>query len=1309
MGAGASTATQALRQPGSANLEKIAQAVEGFDLAKLDNAERATMREDLRSPSVLDVGATPHIACHVPDLDLAALDDAERATARDALGKIEVPDDNGAESTNSSRSQAKCVDGSDVTSDYPTNFEIFQGDEKVGTIVRLLGSGSYGTVYLFDLADRAGQDSAQQCAAKAVKAQLDAQKRASLEKAMAVECSIGFAMGRSAHAASVVRMIVPDLPDLSTNARGALLLCDYCDSGDLSEAMGKDYNGELYSEKGARVWPLASVTLQIYLGMRHMHERGILHQDFKPENLMLHSDGVCKIIDFGLAGFSRWEDEDPWLPDEKEQRVLCARIEGGTKEYFSPEQAQLFKELKALEHEDDKADIELAKAALKARRRITPATSDLYQAAQTVLEMYCRRRAPLDLGVDRKHPGGVGFSLKPKHEIARMTAEEVEAWLVNDCNVFRCRGRIASKCADGAHLLECGRLTKTATASLELPFMPAKQLVDTLNRNVRDEVDEMDARVGALLASSLARDVGARPRTSAAALDALGAQTDLTDTTKALSNAVGFAQLPVAVRANVGATQSHSDGDVETTLDGISRALVSHGDARGALDACSQWLGVAGSDAARGRALNAYCNLWKDHGAEFEELELSRRAPHGHWRAEMLAGEGVIARLCEAARASRSLTSLDLSRQRLPSTGSADGGGGALDALLAEDWSVSLRELKLSGCSLRNAVPAKLGKLSSLEVLDLSDNALEGKLPAAELGQLTQLKKLALQRNNLEGPPLAMLLDALGPLTRSLCALLLSENCGLGKGQQIPGPKLAPFCELQVLELAAMQLEGALPPELGSHSKLRILDLSDNLLTGAMPQSVSDLECEIFIKGNPSFGQRHKVRRDATFTGNFRCASAQSSAPGEEPVSGDPVRPCAEAFERLTKQLSGEDGSAVVSCLFVASNSTDKAEAMQQLEELRALAPDDCTIHAVSSLRGGLGELGTSAVGLFGLARGSGESSLGVATGKSASPRTAAERACVEAMERSSVEWRIDPSVVFVTATPGNEEDVLAGIASALGSDVPVIGGSAASGVGHLDPAHFWVGASAPGVGAEVSGDAVVVTLLWPTVPVECEFSSCYSATELRGVVAAAEAETRECVQIDDGSGPRPAVEVYMEWAGQELARGLGVSADEWTALSLKEKKEHLEKANMLELSTMRPIAKVEDIDAVPTAETETKNKPFYTLMHPSGVTEQGGITLFATPAVGDKLVCMRGTRADLCEQFTGVVDHGSGTRGALAIYCGGCALHIQEDLAKVGKRLSQLIEQKPLLGMCTYGEQGIAPNGVSITQLIWPAPSRFR
>ena len=38
------------------------------------------------------------------------------------------------------------------------------------------------------------------------------------------------------------------------------------------------------------------------------------------------------------------------------------------------------------------------------------------------------------------------------------------------------------------------------------------------------------------------------------------------------------------------------------------------------------------------------------------------------------AGEGVLAKLFEAARASRSLTSLDLSRQQLTSAASADGG-----------------------------------------------------------------------------------------------------------------------------------------------------------------------------------------------------------------------------------------------------------------------------------------------------------------------------------------------------------------------------------------------------------------------------------------------------------------------------------------------------------------------------------------------------------------------------------------------------------------------------------------------------------
>ena len=156
---------------------------------------------------------------------------------------------------------------------YEDGYEIEQGGVKIGTILKRLGGGAYGTVYLFSLT-KGGE-----CAAKAVsEVYTKADERRDLDKKLAVECAIAFAMGRSPFTASVRRMIVPGLPGVETTARGMLLLCDLVDRGDLEEAMGKDYRGELYSEEGAKTWPLPSVTLQILLGFRHMHARGILHQ-----------------------------------------------------------------------------------------------------------------------------------------------------------------------------------------------------------------------------------------------------------------------------------------------------------------------------------------------------------------------------------------------------------------------------------------------------------------------------------------------------------------------------------------------------------------------------------------------------------------------------------------------------------------------------------------------------------------------------------------------------------------------------------------------------------------------------------------------------------------------------------------------------------------------------------------------------------------------------------------------------------------------------------------------------------------------
>lgn len=66
---------------------------------------------------------------------------------------------------------------------------------------------------------------------------------------------------------------------------------------------------------------------QCFLGLSEAHKKGILHLDIKPANLMINSEGILKIVDFGL---SRLDREVPAY--ELEELY-------GTTAYMSPEQS----------------------------------------------------------------------------------------------------------------------------------------------------------------------------------------------------------------------------------------------------------------------------------------------------------------------------------------------------------------------------------------------------------------------------------------------------------------------------------------------------------------------------------------------------------------------------------------------------------------------------------------------------------------------------------------------------------------------------------------------------------------------------------------------------------------------------------------------------------------------------------------------------------------------------------------------------------------------------------------------------------
>lgn len=109
--------------------------------------------------------------------------------------------------------------------------------------------------------------------------------------------------------------------DVSVTDRLQYIVMEYIDGITL-----KEY---LKQRGGALTWKeVVHFATQVLSALDHAHSKGIVHRDVKPQNIMLQANGSIKMMDFGIARFSRAQS----------QTVSDKAI--GSVHYISPEQAK---------------------------------------------------------------------------------------------------------------------------------------------------------------------------------------------------------------------------------------------------------------------------------------------------------------------------------------------------------------------------------------------------------------------------------------------------------------------------------------------------------------------------------------------------------------------------------------------------------------------------------------------------------------------------------------------------------------------------------------------------------------------------------------------------------------------------------------------------------------------------------------------------------------------------------------------------------------------------------------------------------
>lgn len=116
------------------------------------------------------------------------------------------------------------------------------------------------------------------------------------------------------------------------------IFAEYVQGGSLADWIR---NGKLYEGETENAFQrIVDIAIQFAWGLHYAHEKGLIHQDVKPANVLMMPDGTAKVSDFGLASARRASAEITTDTGQPGQSILVKGAGFMTPQYASPEQAR---------------------------------------------------------------------------------------------------------------------------------------------------------------------------------------------------------------------------------------------------------------------------------------------------------------------------------------------------------------------------------------------------------------------------------------------------------------------------------------------------------------------------------------------------------------------------------------------------------------------------------------------------------------------------------------------------------------------------------------------------------------------------------------------------------------------------------------------------------------------------------------------------------------------------------------------------------------------------------------------------------